>query len=227
MNQQSDLDALFEKVLTCIRDSGGRIKVRDIEHEPFDINNPNHVNRLRQKFTDGRANKFPVMPQTRSDSAVIQIAQTWFGINMPSDAIDNLHKKVMAAENFVGWILERYLAARLEPLGWVWLSGNIVQAADFIYFDPLCSWVFVQIKNRDNTENSSSSKIREGTGIIKWFRMFSRNDSFNWDKFPLPDGCNVPLSESDFAGFIEQYLNSDSAWEHRSLYSVPQLNQDL
>lgn len=50
-------------------------------------------------------------------------------------------------------------------------------------------WEAVQVKNRDNTENSSSSAIRQGTTIEKWFRTYSkpsrkRATNTNWENFP-------------------------------------------
>src|SRR6059058_3167229 len=79
-----------------------------------------------------------------------------------------------------------YLAEKLEPsgrsggrspysesyyAGWIWCSGTSVKAVDFIHYDEKNNeWNLLQVKNRDNTENSSSSKIRDNTTIKKWFR---------------------------------------------------------
>lgn len=72
----------------------------------------------------------------------------------------------MASENIVGDLLERYLAEKLEPCGWIWCSGTSVKAVDFIHYDnEKDEWGLLQVKNRDNTENSSSSKIRDNTPI--------------------------------------------------------------
>ena len=46
--------------------------------------------------------------------------------------IQHEHQLSMAAENLVGELLERYLASVLEPAGWVWCSGSMVKAVDFI-----------------------------------------------------------------------------------------------
>ena len=82
------------------------------------------------------------------------------------------HFLFMSAENSNGLILEEYLSYVLEKYDWIWCSGETVKAIDFVYLNvnknkPL----LLQIKNKYNTENSSSSAIREGTKIIKWNRL--------------------------------------------------------
>jgi len=124
------------------------------------------------------------------------------------------HQYSMSAENLVGYLLERYLAEKLEPHGWVWCSGDFVKAVDFIKKDEEGIWHALQIKNRDNTENSSSSAIRKGTPIKKWFRTFSkpsrkRDTNTNWDNFPETRFVEL-LSEDDFLDYIEDLVSSGS-----------------
>ena len=39
--------------------------------------------------------------------------------------------------------------------GWIWCSGTSVKAVDFIHYDEKNNeWNLLQVKNRDNTENS-------------------------------------------------------------------------
>lgn len=67
------------------------------------------------------------------------------------------------------------------------------------------SWYALQVKNRDNTENSSSSAIRDGTIIKWWFRTFSTRNQTNWERFPnLP--INRSLSEDGFKLFVTEAL---------------------
>lgn len=80
----------------------------------------------------------------------------------------------MAAENMVGYLLELYISTALEEHGWIWCAGDFVRAVDFIKRNSNGQWEAVQIKNRDNTENSSSSAIRNGKEIKKWFRSYSK-----------------------------------------------------
>ena len=118
-----------------------------------------------------------------------------------------LHLQAMVAENSVGLLLERFIASVLEPHGWIWCSGSTVRAVDFICPQPL---LLVQVKNRDNSENSSSSAIREGSQIQKWFRMYSKYyERYNWDQFPLPDqmsALRLQLNEEAFRAFVAQQM---------------------
>jgi len=106
-------------------------------------------------------------------------------------------------------LLERYLASVLEPRGWVWCSGAMVKAVDFIKPPSAtqATWHLLQVKNRDNSENSSSSAIRVGTTIEKWFRTFSRKTGSNWAAFPDPV-LRQHLSEHDFKNFVINYLHA-------------------
>jgi len=90
--------------------------------------------------------------------------------------------------------------------GWIWCSGTSVKAVDFIHYDEKNNeWNLLQVKNRDNTENSSSSKIRDNTTIKKWFRTYSQRDATNWDNFP-DEVSSKNLNEEDFRAFVKNYL---------------------
>ena len=117
----------------------------------------------------------------------------------------------MSAENLVGALLERYIAQVLEPHGWIWCAGDFIRAIDFIKYNKSKGlWEAVQVKNRDNTENCSSSAIRHGTTIEKWFRTYSkpskkRATNTNWENFPEEE-FRDQLSEEGFLQFIRNYL---------------------
>lgn len=115
----------------------------------------------------------------------------------------------MGAENLVGDLLERYLASVLEPHGWIWCSGAMVKAVDFILPPSTSggSWRMLQVKNRDNSENSSSSAIRAGTEIEKWHRTFSKKAGANWSVFP-DERLKTELSEENFERFVRTYLHA-------------------
>jgi hypothetical protein len=112
----------------------------------------------------------------------------------------------MGAENLIGNLLERYIASELEQNGWAWCAGSLVKSVDFIRRHEDGSWYVLQVKNRDNSENSSSAAVRIGTTIEKWFRTFSKKTETNWENFPVNDGKNN-LSEKGFRIFVEKYLN--------------------
>lgn len=123
-----------------------------------------------RSFAESRKMRAPQPPATVPDEMVSFILVSYFGINQTAvESIKTGHLYSMAAENLVGDLLERYLASVMEPQGWIWCSGAMVRAVDFIK-PPACSggqWLLLQVKNRDNSENSSSSAIRIGTAIQK------------------------------------------------------------
>lgn len=121
------------------------------------------------------------------------------------------HYLFMSAENMNGAILEEYLAEILEPHGWLWCAGSVYRAIDFCYLGEEVK--LLQVKNKYNTENSSSSAIRIGTTIQKWNRL-SRprvstglfNPTPNWEE--LRRIVNIPsvdnlLTEESYLNFIE------------------------
>lgn len=137
---------------------------------------------------------------TIADPAVDVILEAFTKLKDLPTVSEN-HRISMAAENLLGKLLERYIAVRLEPEGWVWCAGNTVRSVDFLRKDLS---IALQIKNRDNSENSSSSAIRVGTNIQKWFRIYSRTGKTNWENFPFGSG----LSEEDFHRYIKDYAKS-------------------
>lgn len=124
------------------------------------------------------------------------------------------HYLFMSAENMNGAILEQYLADVLEPNGWLWCAGAIYRAIDFCYFSE-DEIILLQVKNKYNTENSSSSAIRIGTDIIKWSRLNRPKREYGLDR-PLPNWealqeiVNMPqinnlLTEESYLAYIESF----------------------
>lgn len=167
-----------------------------------------HVKSLVKTYHKARLPNRPEKPQTVPDPLVSFILEHYF--NVPGENLTRAsdeHQLAMAAENMVGDLLERYLAKILEPTGWVWCAGSIVKSVDFIK-PPLLDadiWTVLQVKNRDNSENSSSSAIRKGTAIEKWFRTYSRTGETNWHNFP-DKRMRANLSEAKFQDFVKDYL---------------------
>lgn len=150
----------------------------------------------------------PKTPTTVPDEMVSVIMETVFGYSKKQiEEIKITHQQSMACENAVGSLLERYLDSVLRPNGWAWCCGDFVKAIDFIKYEDGV-WYELQIKNRDNSENSSSSAIREGTNIHKWFRTKSRTGETMWNNVPIPMQ-SLGLSEDGFKKFVEQYLKAN------------------
>lgn len=163
-------------------------------------------------FKGYRKSDFPPEPSTIPDEMVSVIMKTAYGYN--SKAIERIkleHQHSMCAENCVGNLLERYIDSVLRKSDWCWCCGDFVKAIDFIGKDDNGKWQVLQIKNRDNTENSSSKAVRDNTTIQKWYRSYSKDivkgrDSFTrWDKLPsLMQGYG--LCEDNFKAFVIKYL---------------------
>lgn len=170
---------------------------------------PEFLARHALGFTGGRYSNGPVMPKTIPDERIRDVLEAAYAV--PADKLDDAiryHMEAMGAENFIGWILEAYIAYHAEQIGWVWCSGAIIRAVDFI--KPLGSgvWELLQVKNRSNSENSSSSRVRLGTAIKKWFRVYANNGRTNWDAFP-DNELRIRLSEDGFRDYIVNWIRQN------------------
>lgn len=162
---------------------------------------------LATSFVRGRQPIAPEPPATVPDPLVSVIMREYF--RLPRADLERAkreHKLSMASEGIVGVLLERYIASEIEPLGWVWCSGEVVKSIDFVKQRGV-GWQMLQIKNRDNSENSSSAAIRRGTSIEKWYRTKSRTGATMWADFP-DSSCRRHLSERGFHKFTARYLAS-------------------
>jgi hypothetical protein len=171
------------------------------------------TNLLRQYFAtrDHRITLKDV--STVSDSAVDVVLEAFGGVDIKLlPTYVEFHRKSMAAENKVGELLELYIAQRLESLGWFWCCCNMAKGVDFFYPADARTGqrtVLLQVKNRSNSENSSSQRIREllalsgSPEITKWYRCHSKDGSTHWEEFPLSVGTS--LSEEGFREFIRNY----------------------
>lgn len=114
------------------------------------------------------------------------------------------HRLSMGAENIIGLILEEYIHTKVLKYGWATCWGSCIKAVD------LCSknGDLIQIKNKDNTENSSSDKIRAGTTIQKWYRLSSRTGQTEWEILNTMLGipASDKLSEDKFIQFARDVV---------------------
>lgn len=158
-----------------------------------------------RKFYESKYKNFtPSTPGTVPDSMVDSILNLYYGYDLKKLKIMQIeHQHSMAAENAVGEFIELYLDSILSKHGWIRCCGQIVSKTDFIKKIG-SSYKMLQVKSRDNTENSSSSSVREGTEIMKWFRYFAKTGKKNWDKFP-DENAKQELSEDGFINFVKNY----------------------
>ena len=153
-----------------------------------------------------------------NDPAVKQIVKIATSISDEEANIQEKHHILfMSAENIQGKLLEEYLNHKLNSDTWFWCKGNIVTATDFCKLDGSC---LLQIKNKSNTENSSSNKIRKDTKIIKWYRLDSQKingvitPKFMWSDLneilnQASPSENYNLNEEDYENFIKNVIKKN------------------
>ncbi len=210
LDNEAGLVEAFTAVCHFLHDHPGSLSWRSKKRP--DIYSANGLEQLADKYFKGyRRSDFPKEPTTIPDEAVSTVMQVAYGYSQTqSEKIKLEHQHSMSAENCVGALLERYLDSILRIEGWHWCCGDFVKAVDFINRDASGQWLALQIKNRDNSENSSSSAVRKGTTIQKWFRSFSKKKGTNWENLP-PLMQGYDLSEQGFLTFVETYLISEKA----------------
>tara|TARA_Y100000768_G_scaffold356747_1_gene311333 strand:+ start:366 stop:1166 length:801 start_codon:yes stop_codon:yes gene_type:complete len=141
--------------------------------------------------------------------------------NLDDDEVDKIkygHRLSMSAENVLGIFLEEYISSKLEPYGWYCAWGSTLDKIDF-YVPGHVDAPFFQFKNRSNTENSSSSTVRQGTTIQKWCRINALNGDTYWPdlneiiKSTINNSDNshqnIALSEDSFAKYVRQAITSN------------------
>lgn len=209
MNQiDPNLTYRFENLIRCISTDTERAPV--FRNRNIQGGSQEYITKLAGNFASSRFVRAPTPPSTIPDEMVSTILNVYF--HVPQEKLEDakyLHALSMGAENIVGDLLERYIASVIEPQGWIWCSGSTVKSVDFIRppVEVDGTWDLLQVKNRDNSENSSSSSVRNDTDIIKWFRTFSKTGDTNWPLFPCINARNS-LSEAGFICFVSQYLSS-------------------
>ena len=107
----------------------------------------------------------------------------------------------MIIENKVGEILESYISEKYSSKGWVWCSGSTVTTIDFLRKRKNGTFEILQIKNKDVSENSTSTKGRGGVPV--WHRLKGQHAKSNWDKFPDNSAERI-MSEKAFINYAEK-----------------------
>jgi hypothetical protein len=114
----------------------------------------------------------PNDPTTKPDTLVSEMLETLFNHDAEKRIeIQKQYNDQKQTEMMIGEFLERYISKEGRSFGWAF-SGECIKAVDFIKKNEK-EWIKLQVKNSDNTENSSAKAIRDDTPIIKWFRRFS------------------------------------------------------
>ena len=106
-------------------------------------------------------------------------------------------------EMMIGDFLEMYLLKHSFAYGWV-QTGNCITGTDMIKKNADGKWWKLQIKNSDNTPNSSSAGFIEDKAQT-WKRRNSKKGTQYWHEFPDPK-VRAHLSENSFRDFIKSYF---------------------
>lgn len=179
-----------------------------------------YVQRWVKNYYDASLNppsKRIATPKTAcTDPAIRTIVQNTQELDTDSAIKGELtHNLFMSAENIQGNLLEEYISNNIRKYGFLWCQGNILRAIDFCNSKGT---ILLQIKNKSNTENSSSSNIRSGTTIKKWYRLGTKTEqgkkvpNYKWEElnkivndYKIQDDnlepCN--LSEESYLEFIK------------------------
>lgn len=147
-------------------------------------------------------------PSTVADPMVKTIIGTKLPYlsNVELTQIIHAHRLSMSAENILGLFLEEYLQKNLRTYGWFCGWGETIKSVDFCHEDGS----LMQVKNRSNSENSSSSKVRLGTKIEKWHRVDARTGKYMWQD--LNDKYSTDkFSEDRFRAFVINTVNNNPA----------------
>ena len=217
--QNTDLDLIFDIALeNTDRFPGIALTV---EKTPR-----NYIDRWVKSYSDALNNppsRRTANPKSAcTDPAIAVIVRATQGMTEEQSTTgENNHNLFMSAENIQGNLLEEYIASKARPYGFLWCNGNVLRAIDFCNSDGS---FFLQIKNKSNTENSSSSNIREGTTIEKWYRLGTRTrggvkyPDFKWASLNTlisqhrTEGFDLPtcdMSEREYEGFLARVASAN------------------
>lgn len=180
------------------------------------------IGRYKSAMENLPSKKSGTAKKSCSDPALVNIVKEVKGLSdAEAKEKEAVHNLFMAAENVQGGLLEEYISENVKSLGWIWCAGEVLRAVDFC---NETGTALLQIKNKYNTENSSSSKIRTGTTIQKWCRIKKSTKkgkimpSFQWDKLneiiekgriPLKSAKKANMSEKDYMAFLKKVVTGN------------------
>lgn len=195
----------------------------------INIKNPEDVTEFMIKWTAKFINGYKNRPSQRTSNPIGTqhdpilddiIAARIQNTTQDLEAIKYGHRLAMSAENITGSLLEEYIASVLIRYDWHCCWGETMKSIDFCNADGQ----LLQVKNSDNSENSSSKAVRDGTKIQHWFRRFSKSGETNWSALRDLVGIKMEdehLSEDAFRRFVRDtisnnpgsvYLEEESPW---------------
>ncbi|NJR70395.1 MAG: SinI family restriction endonuclease [Synechococcales cyanobacterium CRU_2_2] len=164
------------------------------------------LKKYRDSYENRISRRISQPPGTVADPIVNTIINARL-THLTADHLEQIkyaHRLSMSAENIQGLLLEEFLAEQLGEYGWYCCWGESVRHVDFCNIDGS----LLQVKNRSNSENSSSSRVRINQPIEKWFRVDARTGLYRWSYFNDKYGTAC-FSEENFAMFVQQILTGN------------------
>jgi SinI restriction endonuclease len=165
-----------------------------------------------KKYNDGFASRISQRisqpPATIADPIVSTIILAKLPELVPEqiEQIKYAHRLSMSAENIQGLLLEEFLSEQLADYGWYCCWGESVKHVDFCNVDGS----LLQVKNRSNSENSSSSRVRIDRPIDKWYRVNASNGQYRWSQLNEKYATDR-FSEENFVLFVRRILAQNPA----------------
>ena len=166
------------------------------------------LKKYRDSYENRISRRISQPPGTVADPIVNAIIHARLTGLTPEDLeqIKYAHRLSMSAENIQGLLLEEFLAEQLADYGWYCCWGESVRHVDFCNVDGS----LLQVKNRSNSENSSSSRVRINQSIEKWHRVDARTGLYRWSYFNQKYDTDR-FSEENFALFVQRVLIENPA----------------
>jgi CRISPR/Cas system CSM-associated protein Csm5 (group 7 of RAMP superfamily) len=106
----------------------------------------------------------------------------------------------------MGFLLELYVLSNSFEFGWV-QTGDCIRGVDMLKKKEDGSWFELQIKNSNNTTNSSSAGFIKGKAII-WHRRNAMKGNDNWMYFP-DENVRHKISANEFKKFLINHFSID------------------
>ncbi|MCK8075294.1 SinI family restriction endonuclease [Vibrio sp. 1CM2L] len=167
-----------------------------------------NIDQWLKKYLNGYKNRKSVThgnPTNTYDDDINDTIINEIRSDIDMKTINEASKLLKRSQMAIGNLLEEYLAEELASHGWYMAWGETVRSTDLVSIDN----ERLQVKNRNNTENSSSSQVRNGTDIIKWHRLNANNGTKYWPSLVKLTGCQT-LSEERFKSFIKQVVQNNN-----------------
>ncbi len=171
------------------------------------------VSKFMKGYSERISQRHSRLPGTMPDEAISKILTIGLNCNGTNHShhiheIVYAHRLAMSAENILGLLLEEFLFEKLSKYGWALAWGETISHVDFVNKDGF----LLQVKNRSNSENSSSESVRNNTSIQRWYRVDAKTGSYQWDDLNKLAGITSSddeLDENKFQNFIGEVLKNN------------------